>query len=1240
MIFKFSLSKKIAAGYVFILSLTLIPGVYVLNELSENNRQFMEISEHAIPAVERLRQLQGTLNETVELTRAYLKSPSENKREELLKFNREHIPALNEGLRVLYENSDSPVLQQKLNSLIADYPVLFLSQEKILLNTDSATITQVLSSQFETEVLPVWNKINTETAFLLRFQEQHLKEKSTSLRQSNYLLARVLFLSLVLIFGAGAISAFIATRLVRKPIIHLKRTILAMSKGEIPDLYLSDRQDEIGLINNAFFELTESLRKKAAFAEETGKGNYKVRFTLLSEKDALGIALLEMNKSLRTKAEEGEKENWLKSGIAQMSDLLRNEHSNTGVLYVNIISFLSKYLVMNQGALYLIKEDRARNRYLEMVAGFACEKNKSVNKRVAMSEGYVGQVAVDRKIMTVKDIPSDYIRINSGLGDAIPRSIIIAPLLFENEIQGVVELATFTEIDPLQVELLEKLSGIIAATLDLINRKLHTELLLYESQDLNDKLIEREHALKQSNDELIEKGVQLKTSEDELREQQEELIQTNSQLEEKAQLLAVQNEEIRLKNEQLELVKEAIRHKAEELENTNRYKSEFLANMSHELRTPLNSILILANLLSENKENNLNLRQIEYVRVVKRSGSDLLNLINDILDLSKIESRKIELEVDEVNLKELGGDMESLFRELATGKNVNFHVRYGENTPGVIRSDKMRIEQVLKNLLSNAFKFTEKLGTVELTIDRVAPGFKYVNARLSNGLSMISLSVSDNGIGIAEDKQQLIFEAFRQADGSTSRKYGGTGLGLSISRELSFLLGGEIQVESKAGEGSRFTLFLPENFDEIKTADHKEEGIAPLNMQPGLQTSDPKNRFDVSIRDLVVMIMSMNESHARLMLSHITASGLTGIMAGWGDAAIGNAKQMIPDVLIVDAVNCDPATILNRIHQNPVLQRIPLYVVTETGSHAQGLPAGAVVIPQNYMSGTGMAGIVSVMRSYVRQGKKNVLVIEDTQAKGESISALINNPMTVCTEARSAHEAIALVSTNPYDLVVLDLSLPDMNGLSLLKEIKGFGDAKQIPVIVYTGKELSRKEHHELRKYTVSVIRKTGFSAARLREEAGLYLERQIKPLVSLAAEPDAESPGGVTGKLYSRLKGKKVLLVDDDIRNIFAMTSMLEHQECRVVVANEGLEALQVLKSNPDTDIILMDIMMPELDGFETIAMIRKMTEFKTIPIVAITAKAMKGDRDKCMEVGATGYISKPVDEVRLWPLMQELLQ
>lgn len=1263
MIPQLNLSQRIALGYFFILLISIGFGIFVLLKVSENRSGYQKLAEYTIPITEQLDLLKKNITEYNSLINSLTENANEAELNAIHKIHSEIYPEIRTTLKLLSTENNDPELNAHITQLLLASDQLFdlqsekLQRHRTIKNKSLSNLSAAIpdSENQKTKLLSQESQVYYKINFIKNFHFSQINKTGVKLKaQGEFINSAIIFILLV-VFIAGTISTIYTTRLLKKPIMYLKKTIVAMSKGEIPEIKISKRNDEVGLINNAFVELTSSLKKKAIFAVETGKGNYNVRLDHLGDKDELGHALAEMNKSLRIKAEAVQKENWLKSGIAQMSDILRNEHSNTGVLYKNIISFLSKYLVMNQGALYLIKEDREKIKYFELVAGYACDWNKTLNKRVLFSQGFVGQAATEKNILLIKDIPDDYLKINSGLGESSARHIIVVPLLFENELQGIVELASFSDINPLQVELLETLSSIIAATFDLINRKLHTELLLFESQDLNDKLIERENALQKSNEDLTEKGKQLRVSEEELREQQEELMQTNTQLEEKAQLLAEQNEEIRLKNEQLEVAKEAIHIKAEELENTSRYKSEFLANMSHELRTPLNSILILSNLLFENRDKNLNEKQVEYARVVKRSGTDLLNLINDILDLSKIESRKIELEIAEIHLKDLGSDIKSLFQELANDKKVNFSVNYGDNLPASIWSDKMRIEQVIKNLLSNSFKFTDKGGSVEFNIKRVTPEHIYNSSAIDPTRPMISLSVKDTGIGIPKDKQQLIFEAFKQADGSTSRKYGGTGLGLSISKELSIILGGEIQIESIPGSGSTFTLYLPVNLNDVsnaaenKSPEPKLTSVEPSNKNAAVVSSviqQPKT--DTTGTDKMILIIEDDEDFAKILLTHATNKGFKGMIATRGDTGLINARRFKPDAIILDLnlPGMDGWSVMRRIKEDPELQHIPVHIMSGHDDTQKAFPAGAVEILKKPVNNEQLNTIFENLDQTLARKLKSVLIIEDNLNQNESIKALLDNPNLDCQSAFSGKEAIEKLENGHFDLITLDLSLPDVSGFDLLKQIKSLEKFHQLPVIIYTGKNLTIEENRELVKYSASIIIKTEKSYERLVNETNLFLNKIVggaNPIENDKINPPSATQKSIQNQLPvvsdGSMKGKKVLLVDDDIRNIFAMTSILEQQECTVVVANDGKEALKMLDGNPDTSIVLMDIMMPEMDGYEAMKHIRAQEQHKQLPIVALTAKAMKGDKEKCFESGASDYISKPVDPVKLMSVMKILL-
>lgn len=819
----------------------------------------------------------------------------------------------------------------------------------------------------------------------------------------------------------------------------------------------------------------------------------------------------------------------------------------------------------------------------------------------------------------------------------LPKNILTFPIIFENRIASVIELGTIHDFTALQQQYLPIVADSIAIAITSSQAREKTKELLEETQRQAEELEVQQEELKQINEELESKTQMLESSEAELKTQQEELQQTNEELEEKANLLAEQKVK-------LESAKNEVETQAKELELSSKYKSEFLANMSHELRTPLNSILILAQLLKENKTRSLGEKEVEYAQNIHRSGTDLLNLINEILDLSKVEAGKIELEIEEVDLGVVGDNLRAMFDEIANSKSIDFSIAYQkEKIRSSLFTDKQRLEQILKNLLSNAFKFTAKGGKVSVYMDLVSPANLTTDARLRKLDEIISFSVTDSGIGIPKGKQGIIFQAFQQADGSTKRKYGGTGLGLSISQELAHALGGEIQLQSKEGEGSIFTLYLPLKFDHPFIVNQEIEGngsSAKNVMRPERSRSISDvpqhiadDRHTVEENDRTVLIIEDDESFAKVLLDFFREKGYKGIIAQQGNTGLSLARHCRPDAIILDMLLpvMDGAEVLKHLKIDPDLRHIPVQIISGYDKRKEGLDLGAFDFIQKPVDTAEIQAAFERIEEFIRKKIKKLLIVEDNRQQNRAIRELIGNGDVKSFSVYTGTEAYEMMQKEKFDCIIIDLGLPDMSGIELMEKIKSNDDCNKIPIIVYTGKDLNKEEAARLDRLADTVVLKTANSKERLLDETILFLHRMESRL--------SKENQQIIRKLHRTdevLKDKKVLIVDDDMRNIYSLTNALEDQGLKCVTAENGKEAVTMLKEQPDIDIVLMDIMMPEMDGYEATREIRKMKEFEKLPVIALTAKAMKGDREKCLDAGMSDYVAKPVNIEQLLSLMR----
>jgi CheY-like chemotaxis protein/signal transduction histidine kinase len=765
---------------------------------------------------------------------------------------------------------------------------------------------------------------------------------------------------------------------------------------------------------------------------------------------------------------------------------------------------------------------------------------------------------------------------------------------------------------------------------------------------LTQELQAQQQELTETNKRLEQQAKSLQASEELLRQQQEELQQTNEELEEKANLLSEQKSEVERKNREIELARRAIEEKAEQLALTSKYKSEFLANMSHELRTPLNSMLVLSELLAENPDKNLTDKQVEFARTIHSSGADLLALINEILDLSKIESGTMAVHVGDVDFAELRADLTRVFDPVAENKGLRFSVEVSPSLPRSMRTDSKRLQQVLKNLLSNAFKFTHK-GEVALRVEPASKGLIYDNEALNRAETVVAFSVSDTGIGIPKDKQRIIFEAFQQADGTTSRKYGGTGLGLSISREIARLLGGEIRLASTPNEGSTFTLFVPLSYspagaqpqevgfagDRAGLASQIGESLIEAEVDPALlEAGDiPDDRDEIHPGDRVLLVVEDDPGFARILLDMAREKGFKGIIASRGDAALALAHKFQPDAITLDIrlPGVHGLAVLDRLKHDPTTRHIPVHIISLIEEAQVGLKMGARVHLKKPVTKEALNEAFANIKGFIERPARKLLVVEDNDVQRNTIVEMIGNGDVQTTAVATGEEALAALKEQEFDCVVIDLGLPGMDGFELIEKIKKETGRREPPIIIYTGKDLSKQEETELRRVAETVIVKDVKSMERLLDETALFLHRVEANL----PEPTRQ----LLEQLHQTdtiLDGKKVLIVDDDIRNIFAITSALERHKMDVVYAENGRDAIEMLENTPGIDVVLMDVMMPEMDGYEAMRAIRGLGRFASLPIIALTAKAMKGDREKCIEAGASDYVTKPVDIQQLLSLLR----
>ncbi len=970
-----------------------------------------------------------------------------------------------------------------------------------------------------------------------------------------------------------------------------------------------------GNVNLLAANLTTQVRAIAEVATAVTKGDLtrSIQVEARGEVAELKDNINTMIDNLRLTTDRNTEQDWLKTNLAKFTNMLQGQRdlSTVGRL---LLSELTPLVNAQLGVIYQVESEELQT--MRLLSAYADDGSEGHPSRIRMGEGLIGQCAADRRRLLITDMPTHAVPIGSALFKVTPSNIIVLPVLFENQVKAVIELASVTEFTALQRMFLEQLTDSIGIVLNSIEATMQTEGLLKQSQQLAG----------------------------ELQTQQRELQQTNEQLEQKAQQLAERNVEVERKNQEIEQARRELEEKAAELALTSKYKSEFLANMSHELRTPLNSILILGQQLADNPDGNLSHKQTEFARTIHGAGTDLLNLISDILDLSKIKSGTVTVEAEEIFFSNLLDAVGRPFRHEADTRQLSFKVDLDPALGRSLITNSKRLQQVLKNLLSNAFKFTDR-GGVQLKVSSAPVGWTSTHPILSQAQSVVAFEVADTGIGIPTEKQKIIFEAFQQADASTSRKYGGTGLGLAISRELSNLLGGEIHLRSVPGVGSTFTLYLPITYAGPSAAVRSGATSSTAQIQsPGLPITLPErpieqipdDRHEIQPGNSILLIVEDDPHYCRVLVDLARDRGFKVLVAMRGADALELAKQYQPSAVSLDVFLPDMLgwSVLSQLKQNPLTRHIPVQIITLDEDKHHGLARGAFSFVTKPTTTEGVEAALRRIKEYSEPRRKRLLVVEDNLAEQMSISELLGYDDVEIETAGTGRAALESLRRKPADCVVLDLRLPDMTGFEVLEELGADEALSEVPVVVFTGRELSAEEDARLHTMARSIVVKGVESPERLLDETALFLHRVVTEL-----PPEKQRMLERLTSSDEDLVDRTVLLVDDDARNIFALSSVLERRGMRVLTATTGNEAIQLIESKNDIAIVLMDIMMPEMDGYQTMEQIRKNANFRRLPIIALTAKAMKGDREKCLDAGASDYLAKPVNTEQLLSALRSWL-
>ena len=967
-------------------------------------------------------------------------------------------------------------------------------------------------------------------------------------------------------------------------------------------------------VNQLAVTLTTQLRAIAEVSTAVTQGDLTRSISVEAQGEVAELKdnINQMIANLRETTQRNAEQDWLKTNLASISGMLQGQRDLAAVTQL-IMSELAPMVNSQHGAFFLAEPTADEgSSELMLAASYGYTPRRSeMSSRFVIGEGLVGQAALDKKTIAISDAPPGYIKVGSGLGEATPADILVMPVLFEDQVLGVIELASIRPFSEVHRDFLARIGETIGVVLNTIRANLRTEELLTQSQSLTT----------------------------ELQKQSEELRETNDELQEKASLLSEQNRDIEIKNEEIEFARRGLEDKAAQLALSSKYKSEFLANMSHELRTPLNSMLILSRLLAENEEQSLTDREVEFARTIHSAGNDLLSLINDILDLSKVEAGRMELDLAPVPLSDVYRDAERAFRHIAEQKNLSFKVEIDPALPASVISDEQRLGQVLKNLLSNAFKFTHA-GGVTLAIGYPQDRSGLRNDALREAERVIEFSVIDTGVGIPDDKLNLIFEAFQQADGTTSRKYGGTGLGLSISREIARLLGGEIQVDSTVGQGSSFSLFLPliEHVADAPittSTDDPATEIPALDDVPALAIEDPlADEIDELERgDRVVLVIDSDADRARSMVEAVRARGAKTILARRASASLGLAREHRPSAVVLAGDLPRLESVLGQLKKHPDTRHLPVALVGDGSVRMDGLRAGAAAFIDDPIDDARLDAALGKLERISGGPTRRIALIASGSELDEQIGSLLSGDENIDIRRIEPASALETLRAEAFDLGVVAVGRPRSASFALIREAATDEVLRELPLIVFVGDALSKADRARLDAAAKSAVITIADSPERLVDRAALFLHRAEATLPSQTRE--------LLGHLRTGdapLHGRKVLVVDDDIRNVFALTSTLEQRGMKVVFAENGREGIERLHQHPNTDVVLLDIMMPEMDGYQTARAIRAMPRFEHLPIISLTAKAMKGDREKAIAAGASDYITKPVDVdqllsmIRLW--------
>ncbi|NGY37032.1 response regulator [Flavobacterium sp. XN-5] len=1066
--------------------------------------------------------------------------------------------------------------------------------------------------------------------------------KFASNEKTSALRSVIILVSILLLFLA--ITFILLYKLVNQlsgSLYLMSTTIRKISEGKIIRNPTFSGNIEFQNISDSFNQLLVGMKEQLELASKISSGEYGAKISLRSQNDTLNKSMNVMSLELKRMEEDSIELNKMKESISKINNSIL-ESTDLEEFGKKICHTLVEQTEGCQANFYIINATNDSNQ-LYKIGGYADHKNTPAV--IKIGEGLVGEVASSKQQTCLNNLPNTYSYLSSSLGETPYFNVLITPVSFRDKVIGVIEIGSLENFSDDHKVLLKTISDSIGSAIEVYVRNEELKISVDEINRKNNILQVQEEELRQSNEELNKQSMLLQQSEEELKNQAAELEQTNSYLEEKGRELEHKNHEVVIKNEELVIAQEELNIKAEEIAQASKYKSEFLANMSHELRTPLNSILILSDLLKENNLGNLTDPQIDNLSVINSSGKDLLNLITDILDISKIEAGKVEIYSEESIVERVYSDMDGLFRAQMEKKNIELITSIAEDCPRKLFTDIGKLEQILKNFLSNALKFTPENGKVSLRFSSGSGNTDFTSETLTKLKSeeVLSIYIEDNGIGISQENKKKLFQTFQQADSSTSRKYGGTGLGLFISKELAILLGGEVKFESELNKGSVFSVHIPANFQDYQ-AEKLESHIAnkvdsirietPISSEAVVDLSEnlKDDRDSVSIDDKTILIIEDDASFADVLLQVAHDNGFKAIVAYQGETGYQYAKKYKPKAIILDMKlpGIDGWTVLKWLKEDKDLQHIPVHVMSGMNREKLAKEMGAFDFLIKPITTAKLKNAFESIDIQINKVFKKVLILEDDVSLNYSIKELIHNcdRNVICVQAHTFKEAEHILANDDIDCAIMDIGLPDSKNIANIAALRTVSKNKQINIIVNTGQSLTDEEQLELQNSADRVVIKTSNVTERLKDELLLFLDT-----VETSNKKVNKTVSNLLGGEV--LKDKTILIVDDDIRNIYALSSALTTKGASILTAFNGIEALEVLKNNATIDIVLMDVMMPEMDGFEATRKIRENPKWKNLPIIALTAKAMKGDREEILNAGASDYQSKPIDIQQLISLI-----